>query len=1013
MWDFLSSLEKLEVDTVSHLLTIDWSEADDEEPVPGEIALVFHKIHEISPDVAIALRGFRSMPQVRLWFVSLKSLSDETARELLPIANQIYFTWNTHEVDGWLYFLGNELTLPVARLLAANASAYTREELIWQFPPEVRISDAALELLGQISGPCVEEFYLPSLKELSDFAADALSRSSIKSFGFTSIQELTIGAAKCFSAHGKGVYIGDDVVISDAAAQVLAVSTGRIRFRTEDPSPALVRLLQVRTGPLAIAGLTKLTPDAARCLALSSASQLDLHPTGLIPDAAAVELAARIGHLDISRITELDNGVGSRALAIRIVREVKDGRLYLSSLRTTSNSCLEMFVAVAPNALSLGLHELDEEVCRILSKHPGYLFLHKVSSLSVSCAELLAGKCSGNISLSGVLPTCELLNAIAAVNSVEFKRYESFTLSMKGAKDLTILRHVWWVRSIIIRDCPDFCSLAAGAGSWLNVQVLHIRNCPSLTSLSGVEKFKALRELRIENCPNLEPTETVSVLSLLSNVTLVCPPSITPTYRRWMHDSGVIECCSCGATAFTGEFEGTWCGYGPDLVELGTSVPAIHGALSDSLQQLLQTPCPNYVDDEGHYFFRENSPVGDERKNTSLKVTASCTSCYSELTLDQIGVDVDCDDWLDALTLSVKRVYLSKRDNVLRDYRTAVVFIKPPKGSYGTDRFPQRVMRYARILGDGGRSLWNCEPVQEHEARVRIVGATKRKRNLKILVETNACPSCGVGGLHLSTGGAVVADDYGGYYGKLNFEAANLWQLRKHVDDNREYWTKDKSSRWHRELSTTRLYCDKGCFQARVENPKELPAFLLAILVALEATRPKPDSRMVAKWLKAYAGDDLGAQELLVNKASAELQDFTILDDGRNTDSTWPTEKIDACLAAAREILRSALCLGLVEDILAIDFGLMDAGTVSRPSPSARDLSGRVFLFLGRLKGYSPQERKILLKRAGAVEANGLTSDVTDVVIGARPPAKLLQAARDRGLQLHDQAAFENLIGEA
>jgi DNA ligase (NAD+) len=85
-------------------------------------------------------------------------------------------------------------------------------------------------------------------------------------------------------------------------------------------------------------------------------------------------------------------------------------------------------------------------------------------------------------------------------------------------------------------------------------------------------------------------------------------------------------------------------------------------------------------------------------------------------------------------------------------------------------------------------------------------------------------------------------------------------------------------------------------------------------------------------------------------------------------------------------------------------------GLKVQPMPERRtDLEGKTFVFTGSLEGYTRDEVKDRVEERGARATSSVSGETDYVVVGDAPGSKLTEA-RDRGIEILDEAAFEKLL---
>ena len=91
---------------------------------------------------------------------------------------------------------------------------------------------------------------------------------------------------------------------------------------------------------------------------------------------------------------------------------------------------------------------------------------------------------------------------------------------------------------------------------------------------------------------------------------------------------------------------------------------------------------------------------------------------------------------------------------------------------------------------------------------------------------------------------------------------------------------------------------------------------------------------------------------------------------------------------------------------------LLEIGLHFTPSDSSgrqEPLAGKIFLFTGRLSGFSRNEAKDRVKELGGQVVSSLSKKVTHLVAGEKPGNKL-KKARDMALVILDEEEFKRLI---
>jgi hypothetical protein len=207
------------------------------------------------------------------------------------------------------------------------------------------ITDQAAKALS-LHEDCLE---LDGLTDLSDKAAEYLSKHQGGSLSLNGLTELSDFAAEALSKHQEDLYLTGLIKLSDAGME--AISKGAFW--------------------LCLDGLTQLTATAAETLSKHQGGTLSLNGLSELSDAAAESLSKYQGDLSLNSLTELSD-VAADAL---------------------SKHCGELVLN--------GLIELTATAAEALSKHQGYLFLNSLTELTDSAAESLS-KHQGNLWLGGL-----------------------------------------------------------------------------------------------------------------------------------------------------------------------------------------------------------------------------------------------------------------------------------------------------------------------------------------------------------------------------------------------------------------------------------------------------------------------------------------------------------------------------------------------------------------------------------------------------------------------------------
>ncbi len=97
----------------------------------------------------------------------------------------------------------------------------------------------------------------------------------------------------------------------------------------------------------------------------------------------------------------------------------------------------------------------------------------------------------------------------------------------------------------------------------------------------------------------------------------------------------------------------------------------------------------------------------------------------------------------------------------------------------------------------------------------------------------------------------------------------------------------------------------------------------------------------------------------------------------------------------------------MIEDLRAAGVKLTEE---ARPRPSGTDLAGKTFVVTGTLANFDRKQAEDLIKRLGG-RVTGSVSRKTDYVVAGADPGSKLDKARQFGVPVLDEAAFEKLVG--
>jgi hypothetical protein len=154
----------------------------------------------------------------------------------------------------------------------------------WNFAGFKAIEDEAAEELAKYD----KGLYIYHLRELSDAAADSLSKHEGDFLWLDSLPSLSDAAAESFSKYKGGLRLAGLTELSDAAAESLSKHEGgelRLHGLTE-LSVAVAKSLSTHMGGLGLGGLTELSDEVAEILSAHMGDWLWLDLDNL-PESAA------------------------------------------------------------------------------------------------------------------------------------------------------------------------------------------------------------------------------------------------------------------------------------------------------------------------------------------------------------------------------------------------------------------------------------------------------------------------------------------------------------------------------------------------------------------------------------------------------------------------------------------------------------------------------------------------------------------------------------------------------
>ncbi len=108
------------------------------------------------------------------------------------------------------------------------------------------------------------------------------------------------------------------------------------------------------------------------------------------------------------------------------------------------------------------------------------------------------------------------------------------------------------------------------------------------------------------------------------------------------------------------------------------------------------------------------------------------------------------------------------------------------------------------------------------------------------------------------------------------------------------------------------------------------------------------------------------------------------------------------------DYLRSPFGHETIEDLRKLGVKMETVGT---PSTGPRPLEGKTFVVTGTLKGYSREEIHAVIERHGGRAASSVSTK-TDYLIAGEEAGSKLEKARELGVQVLSEDAFETLLNE-
>jgi DNA ligase (NAD+) len=170
---------------------------------------------------------------------------------------------------------------------------------------------------------------------------------------------------------------------------------------------------------------------------------------------------------------------------------------------------------------------------------------------------------------------------------------------------------------------------------------------------------------------------------------------------------------------------------------------------------------------------------------------------------------------------------------------------------------------------------------------------------------------------------------------------------------------------------------------------------------AIEASKRRPFSRVLfglnipqVGWVTARSlANHFGSVDRLMEASQEEIQEVEgVGPDRAEAIAEWFADEEN------RRLVEELRELGLT----------LAAGEAERPVEGP--LSGRSYVITGTLERYSREEAKAALERKGAKVSDSVSKKTAAVIVGEEPGASKLTKAQRLGVELLDEAAFEELI---
>jgi len=261
------------------------------------------------------------------------------------------------------------------------------------------LSDEAAESLSKHKGTSL---FINGLKKLSDAAAESLSKFKGKYLDLNGLTELSAAAAKSLSKHEGTLELNGLTELSDTATESLSKYEGTLKLNgLTELSDTAAKSLSKHEGWIELNGLTELSDTAAESLSKFKGRCLSLNGLVKLGDTAAQYLATlEPGSIGLEGLTELGDVPGHLALAANFSK-LNCNWLSLGSLVSMSDEVAEVLSKSKGELRLSGLTELSDAAAESLSKHQHGLSLKSLTEMSDAAAEVLS-KSKGQLDLSGL-----------------------------------------------------------------------------------------------------------------------------------------------------------------------------------------------------------------------------------------------------------------------------------------------------------------------------------------------------------------------------------------------------------------------------------------------------------------------------------------------------------------------------------------------------------------------------------------------------------------------------------